>query len=143
MRSCYRQECIKLKRPLGVSLISYFYIFGAIVLLYTVIFNDVNADPTGIADRFGVPGVPEQPMRILVAIFSMGMVYGYIRLKKWGFWLMITYSAFFGLVSLTLISNLHQQPFVGNLIWSIIVLAYTFYVRSSFFKTEEEQFAKH
>ncbi|WP_164670200.1 hypothetical protein [Virgibacillus doumboii] len=132
-----------MKRPLGVSLISYFYIFGAIILLYTVIFYDVNADPIGIADRFGVPSVPEQPMRILVAIFSMGMVYGYIRLKKWVFWLMITYSAFFGLVSLTLISNQHQQPFVGNLIWSIIVLAYTFYVRSSFFKTGEEQYAKH
>lgn len=132
-----------MERPLGVSLISFYYIFGAIVLLITAIFFDVNASSIGTA--FGVPGVPERFMRILVAIFSIEMIYGYIRLKKWGFWLMITYSAFFGLVSFSLsrISNQHQQPFVENLIFSIIVLAYTFYVRESFFKTEEEQFAKH
>ncbi|MDQ0884681.1 hypothetical protein [Peribacillus sp. V2I11] len=112
-----------MKRPLGVSLISYFYIFGAIVLLSTSFFYNVDDNSIGIAERFGIPNVHERLLRVIVAIFSMGMVYGYIRLKKWGFWLIVIYSVFFGLISSSLISNQSQQPFIGNLIWSIIVLA--------------------
>ncbi|MFJ5624292.1 hypothetical protein ACIQD3_16525 [Peribacillus loiseleuriae] len=121
-----------MKRPLGISLISYFYIFGAIVLLFTAIFYNADANPIGIAERFGLPDVPERFIRILVALISLGMVYGYIRLKKWGFWLMIIYSVLFGLISSLLVSNQSQQPFIGNLIWSIIVLAYTIYVKRAF-----------
>ncbi len=124
-----------MKRPLGILLISYFYIFGAIVLLFTTAFYNADANSIGIAERFGIPNVPERLMRVIVAIFSIVMVYGYIRLKKWGFWLMVIYSVFFGLISFSLISNLFQQPFFGNLIWSIIVLAYTIYVNKAFFKT--------
>ncbi|USK80752.1 hypothetical protein QRD90_01865 [Peribacillus frigoritolerans] len=128
-----------MKRPLGVSLISYFYIFGAIVLLSTAFFYNVDDNSIGIAERFGIPNVHERLLRVIVAIFSMGMVYGYIRLKKWGFWLIVIYSVFFGLISSSLISNQSQQPFIGNLIWSIIVLAYTFYVKKAFFKTGVQQ----
>lgn len=125
-----------MKRPLGISVISYFYIFGAIVLLFTAIFNDVNANSIGIAERFGLPNVPERFISILVALITLGMVYGYIRLKKWGFWLMLTYSVLFGIMSSLLISNQSEQPFIGNLIWSIIFIAYTIYVKREFFKTD-------
>lgn len=125
-----------MKRPLGVSLISYFYIFGAVVLLFTAIFYNENADSIGIAERFGMPNTPERLMRVIVSIFSLGMVYGYIRLKKWGFWLMVIYSVVFGLISTSLITNKPQQPFIGNLIWSIIVLTYTIYIKKVFFKME-------
>jgi hypothetical protein len=57
------------------------------------------------------------------------------RLKKWGFWLMITYSVLFGIVSSLQITNQLHQPFIGNLIWSIIVLVYSIYVKKTFFKT--------
>ena len=127
-----------MKRPLGVSFISYFYIFGAIVLLFTTIFYDANANSIGIAERFGLPNVPEQLMRLIIAAFSLVMVYGYIRLKKWGFWLMITYSAFFGIVSSLLITNRLQQPFFGNIIWSIVVLGYTIYVKNAFFRSNSK-----
>ncbi|WP_438317077.1 hypothetical protein [Sporosarcina sp. FA9] len=125
-----------MKRPLGVSLISYFYLFGAVVLLFTAVFYNADADSTGIAERFGLPNVPERLMRVLVALISLLMVYGYIRLKKWGFWLMIIYSVLFGLISSLLVSNQSQQPFIGNLIWSIIVLTYTIYIKRAFFKTD-------
>lgn len=78
-------------------------------------------------------------MRIVVALFSLAMVYGYIRLKKWGFWAMSIYSLIFGFISSTLILRQSQQPFIGNLIWSIIVLAYTIYVNKEFFKTAVKQ----
>jgi hypothetical protein len=122
-----------MKRPLGVTLISYFYIFGAMILLFTAIFYHPDANSIGIAERFGLPSVPEQLMRVIVALFSLGMVYGYIRLRKWGFWIMITYSVVFGVISSLLITNQTQQPYTGNLIFSIVVVAYTIYVRKAFF----------
>ncbi|WP_017380300.1 hypothetical protein [Paenisporosarcina sp. TG-14] len=128
-----------MKRPFGVSLISYFYIFGAIVLLFTAVFYNADANSIGIAERFGMPNVSERLMRVIVAIFSLVMVYGYIRLRKWGFWLVVIYSIFFGLISSSLISNQSQQPFVGNMIWSIIILAYTLYVKKAFFTDSSQQ----
>jgi len=123
-----------MKRPIGILLISYFYILGAMVLLFTAVFYNADADSIGIADRFGMPNVPERFMRVILAIFSMIMIYGYIRLKKWGFWLMVIYSVLFGLISSSLISTVFQQPFYGNAIWSMIVLVYTIYVKMEFIK---------
>ncbi|MFB7156017.1 hypothetical protein [Lysinibacillus sp. NPDC056232] len=126
-----------MKRPLGVSLISCFYIFGAVVLIITAIFFNQDANEFGIADRFGLPNFPEQLFRIILAVVSLIIIYGYLRLKRWGFWLMILYSLGFGLISYILLFSYNQQPFIGNFIWSVIVLIYTFYVRKSFFHVEK------
>ncbi|MGE8006979.1 hypothetical protein [Lysinibacillus sp. NPDC093216] len=126
-----------MKRPLGVSLISCFYIFGAVVLIITAIFFNQDANEFGIADRFGLPNFPEQLFRIILAVVSLIIIYGYIRLKRWGFWLMILYSLGFGLISYILLFSYNQQPFIGNFIWSVIVLIYTFCVRKSFFHVEK------
>lgn len=61
------------------------------VLLFTAIFYNPDANSIGVNERFGLPIVPERLMRVAVALFSLAMVYGYIRLKKWGFWTIITY----------------------------------------------------
>ncbi|GAA0336806.1 hypothetical protein GCM10008931_30510 [Oceanobacillus oncorhynchi subsp. oncorhynchi] len=129
-----------MKRPLGVTLISYFYIFGAIVLLSTAIFYDPNANAIGIAERFGLHSIPERLMRVILALFSLVMVYGYIRLKKWGFWIMITYSIIFAAISLVLISNQTPQLYAGNMVFSIIVLLYTIYVKRVFFYKNNTQY---
>lgn len=125
-----------MKRPLGVSLISYFYIFGAIVLIFTAIFFNPATNEIGLADRFGLSNFPEQLFRVLLAVVSLIIIYGYIRLKRWGFWLMILYSFGFGLISCILLFSYNQQPYIGNFIWSVIVLTYTFNVRKSFFNVE-------
>ncbi|MBD7945836.1 hypothetical protein H9650_17145 [Psychrobacillus sp. Sa2BUA9] len=126
-----------MKRPLGVSFISYFYIFGAVVLIFTAVFINPDAEEFGIADRFGLPNFPEQPFRIILAVVSLIIINGYMRLKRWGFWLMILYSFGFGLISYILLFSNNQQPFTGNFIWSVIVLIYTLYVRKSFFHVEK------
>lgn len=121
-----------MKRPLGVVVISFFYIFGAVVLIYTSIFYNPNADQFGIAVRFGVPNLPEQPVRIIVAVIALVLAVGYLSLKKWGFWSMVGYSIVYGMISLQLASVYHQQPFIGNVIWSAMVLIYTLIKRGSF-----------
>ncbi|MGE6753529.1 hypothetical protein ACQKFO_08750 [Rossellomorea sp. NPDC071047] len=124
-----------MKRPLGVSIIGYFYIFGSIVFLFTAIFYQAGADTIGISERFGVSVVPERVMRVAVAFFSLLMAYGYMRLKKWGFWLLITYSVLFGIISVILATNQPQQPFIGNVVFSVIVLIYSIYVKETFFES--------
>lgn len=125
-----------LKKPIGVSVISYFYIFGAIVLLFTSVFYNANANPIGIVERFGLSNVSEQLLRVIIAFLTLVMIFGYIRLKKWGFWLMISYSILFGSISLYLSLTHSQQPFIGNMIFSFIILLYTIYVKKSFFHTK-------
>jgi hypothetical protein len=124
-----------MKRALGISIIGYFYIFGSIVLLFTSIFYQAGADTIGMSERFGVSVVPERIMRVVVAFFSLLMAYGYMRLEKWGFWLLISYSVLFGFISFILLTNEPQQPFIGNFVFSIIVLIYTIYVKEAFLKT--------
>ncbi|MCY6958340.1 hypothetical protein [Clostridium brassicae] len=118
------------ERPLGIMLIGYFYILGAVVLIITLFTN--ASEQFGIAVRFGVPNVPENIMRVLVAIISLIVSYGYLKLKKWGYWFMIINSLYFLVVSIGLALQYNQQPFIGNGIWSIIVLIYTLSKRNFF-----------
>ncbi|WP_088011692.1 hypothetical protein [Gottfriedia acidiceleris] len=125
-----------MKKPLGVSVISYFYILGALVLLFTSVFYDANANLIGIAERFGITNGSEQLLSVIIAFLTLVMIFGYIRLKKWGFWLMISYSVLFGGISLYLAINHSQQPYIGNMIFSFFILLYTIYVKKSFFQTK-------
>ncbi|MBU3142553.1 hypothetical protein [Clostridium sp. CF012] len=122
------------KRPLGITLIGYFYIFGAIVLIITLFTN--ATEKYGIAVRVGLPNVPERLMKVLVSIIFLIIAYGYLKLKKWGWWLMIAYTIYLLVVSIILSNQYKQQLFYGNAQWSIIVLIYTLYKRSYFNKSQ-------
>ncbi|MCA0171208.1 hypothetical protein [Bacillus sp. RAR_GA_16] len=124
-----------MKKPIGVTLISYFYLFGAVVLILTAIFYEADPHTIGIAERFGLPHAPERLLRVLVALLSLVLVYGYIRLTNWGYWFMIAYSVIFGCISALHISTSSPQPFLGNMIFSIVILMYTLYVRNSFLQS--------
>jgi hypothetical protein len=117
-----------MRRPIGVTLIGYFYIFGAIILILTL---GVTQD-IGINVRFGVPFLPEIAVRIFVALFSIIMAYGYLNLKKWGYLTIIIYSIIFSVVSTNKLNIYHSQPFIGNIIFSLIFIIYTFTKRNNF-----------
>lgn len=124
----FGEAAIDMKRPTGISFIGYFYIFGAIILILTLgIKQDID-----INIRFGVPFLPEIAVRIFVALFSIIMAYGYLNLKKWGYWTMIIYSIVFSIISINQMYIYHSQLFIGNIIFSIIVLFYTFNKRHIF-----------
>lgn len=117
-----------MKRPSGVSLIGFFDIFSAVVLILTLgMEQEIN-----INVRFGVPFLPETAVRIFVAIFTIIMAYGYLNLKKWGYWTMVIYSIVFAIISINQVNTYHSQPFIGNAIFSLIVLFYTVIKRHSF-----------
>lgn len=119
-------------RPLGVTLIGYFYIFGAIMLLLSVFLPGSSINGFGIGFIHGISFIPEQLMRIITALFALILSYGYLKLDRWGYWLMLAYSILFFFISIYLAVQLNQQPFIGNMIWSIIVSVYTYVKRNSF-----------
>ena len=115
-----------MKKSIGVTFISYFYLFGAAVLIIVARFFYREANEFRIADRFGLQIFPEQLFRIIVAIVivSLFAIYGYMRLKRWGFSFIIIYSVGLGLVSYFLLLSYIHQLFTGILIWSLIVIIY-------------------
>jgi len=121
-------------RPLGITLIGGFYVFGALVLIITLFTN--ATDKFGIAFRFGLPNIPEDIMRVIVSIVFLVMAFGYLNLKKWAFWLMVTYTVYFLAVSIILSQQYNEQLFYGNAIWSSIVLIYTLRKRKYFYKNK-------
>lgn len=120
------------RRPLGVTLIGYFYLFGAMVLIAALLTNATQQ--FGISVRFGVPQIPEGIMTGLVVTGTLLMAYGYLGLKKWGYWFMIIYSLYFLGVSIGLSGLYQDRLFYGNVIFSLFVLVYTFLKRRYFNK---------
>ncbi|SDL05590.1 hypothetical protein [Natronincola ferrireducens] len=120
------------KRPKGVTFIGYFYIFGAIALLLSLVLGTKQDVPIGL--RFGMPHVPENVIVPFIVVLSLVISYGYLTLKKWGYWLMILYSLLFLLISLSLLIEYNTQPFIGNTIWSIFVIIYTSRKKKAFLK---------
>lgn len=116
------------KRPKFITFIGCFYILGSVLLLLSLGTEQIP----GINVRFGMPHASETIVRVSVASLSLIMAYGYLKLKAWGYWLAVTCSALFLCISLNLVILYNNQPFMGNAIWSFIVLIYTLSKRKCF-----------
>lgn len=77
--------------------------------------------------RFAVPFIPEIIVRILVCTFALIIAYGYLKHLKWGYFSMLIYSILFCFTSLTQVSKYGSQPYIGNAIYSAIVVIYTIF----------------
>ena len=126
------------RKPLGVLLIAGFYNFGAIMLLISLFINPTEVSRI-IAERhsllpvFGVAIIP------IVAALGLIMAYGLYSLSRWGFFLTIAYLIYFGGIKLALsvlnfalTGQMMLQVYVGNLIWSVLVIVYLLRVRQRF-----------
>ena len=126
------------RKPLGVLLIAGFYAFGAIVLLFGLFINPTERSQV-IAERHGL--LPSSGIAILPVVAALGLVmaYGLYSLSRWGFFLTIVYLIYFGGVSIAL-GGLNfvltgqdaLQAYFGNLLWSVLTIAYLIIVRRHF-----------
>ncbi len=124
--------------PLGVTLISAFYVFGAAVLLIALFLNPAEVS-AAIAQRHGLS--PDVGVAILpvVALLGLAIAYGLYSLSRWGLVLTVVYLAYFAGVSLSsgaLTWSTSGQPTepvaLGNLTWSAIVIVYLILNRGRF-----------
>ena len=127
----------KEKRPALVSFIAdlnFLNVFLLIVSLFPI---------PNFAERFGIyfnpaPTFSEGVIRLLVAIILLIIAYGLLRLKSWGFWLMIAYNCFFLVISMIFLLKLTNQSFYNpGYIASIIGLTLTLPAKRYFVKQSE------
>ena len=128
---------MKVQRPILVTFIGDLNLIGAFLMI-------VSFFPTAkFIEQFGILVIPisnflDGTIRILSFISLLTISYGYFRLKRWGYWAMITYNLFFLVVSmifiLTQIKNSYNtQGFIQSLLGLII----TFPSKRYFIKENE------
>lgn len=123
----------KAKVPLGVLLISSFYVFGAIVLLVFLIINPAQTS-SDIAERHGLPASTGIWILPVVAAIGLLIAYGLMSLSRWGYVLTILYLFYFGSVNWFISSTSADLLNFGNLVWSVLLILYLIIVRKRFFE---------
>lgn len=121
-------KSIQLRIPIGVLLIAGFYLFGAIVLLISLFTNPV-AVSRSIADAHGLTSAADTVIIPIVAVIALLMAYGLLAGARWGYLLTVVYLVIFGGISLFLMGQSMQQPYIGNSTWSVLVLLYLVWKR--------------
>ena len=117
------------KGPTIILLIGYLYVFKAIILIVPKFMQRFGIFPAPLSFTI----ISESMTRVLFAIILLTMAYGYLKLKIWGFWLMITYFVtsliifYFQLIIKHQITN-------ENVIALVLFLIYTFQNRQYFGK---------
>ena len=110
------------KKNKGTAILS---LLATILIFLFFTLNVVQTPPFNI--RFAVQFIPEIIVKIFVGVFAIIIAYGYLKCLKWGYWSMIIYSLLFGFISLTQVSKYGSQPYIGNAIYSAIVVIYTIF----------------
>ncbi|MBU3128646.1 hypothetical protein [Clostridium tagluense] len=112
------------KRWSNISFIGGFYIFGAIVLLVTLITGVYKTDTGGLsmALRHGLLFFPELPARIILIIISLIIGVGLLKLNKWAYRLVLYFCLYFTIANIIMALNTGNNGFYSNIIFSIWVL---------------------
>ena len=124
---------IKATVPLGVLLIGSFYAFGAIVLLVFLLINPAQTSSI-IAERHGLPASTGIWILPVIACLALLIAFGLYSLSKWGYILTIVYLLYFGSVNGFLYIGQASWTYLGNVIWSFLVIPYLILVRKHFFE---------
>ena len=108
----------------NISFIGGFYIFGAIVLIVTLITGAYKTDTMGLAMalRHGLLFFPELPARIILIIISLIMGVGLFKLNKWVYRLVLVFSLYFIIVNIIMALNTGNNGLYSNIIFSTWVL---------------------
>ena len=104
-------------------LISLWYMFGAVVLLISLFTMPVGLGRT-IADAHGLPAAVDGFIVPVVIGIALLISFGLFTRARWGYVLTIAYLLFLGIESLLLMRQGIQEPYLGNAIWSFLVLLY-------------------
>jgi len=112
------------KRWSNISFIGGFYIFGAVVLVVSVITGAYKTDTMGLsmALRHGLLFLPALPARIILIIISLIMGVGLLKLNKWGYRLVLVFCLYFTIANIIMALNTGNNVYYSSIIFSIWVL---------------------
>ncbi|WP_160031549.1 hypothetical protein [Paenibacillus sp. An7] len=112
---------IIIKNPMGIKIIGWFQIFGALVVLFTI---NMEQNPP-FNERFSVPFIPELFVKLALVVIAMIIAYGFLKHEIWGYWSMLIYSILFSGISFLQAASYQSQPYIGNAIYAGFVAIYT------------------
>jgi hypothetical protein len=119
---------MKQERPLLVTYITDLNILN-IVLLIVSLFPKLTK-------RFGIitvsPTISNVIPRVAMILVLLVVTYGLLRLKRWGFWLMLGYNMFFLIISV--VSLMKGNYNIPNFIIPILGLSLTYSAKQYFIK---------
>ena len=129
---------MKLKRPILLTFIADLNLLGAFLIIISLF------QLPKFIEQFGVFVIPisdllDVTIRMLSVLTMLIISYGYFRIKKWGYGLMITYNLFFLVLSMIfIVFEIKNSYNTQGIIQSLIGLIITFPSKRYFIKENEE-----
>ena len=110
-----------------VTFIGGFYIFGGIIVLLSLIFNGSKLNVI-----FDLPNTPDYVVKLLIGLIYIPLGYLYIERIKKSNWIVLSLAVIFFCISASQTTKYNTQPFIGNLIYSLVVIIVTAISRKEF-----------
>jgi hypothetical protein len=119
-------------RPFIITLIGYISFLGALLSIVISLFPSFS-------ERFGISIIPlplfsAGIMQVLLPLILLIASYGFLKLKRWGYWLMIIYSMFYLVVYIIWCQQNNQLFPSQNLVMTFIELVFILPTRKYFGK---------
>ncbi|GCD12806.1 hypothetical protein [Clostridium tagluense] len=111
------------KRPILITYVGDLNFLSAFLLIISLF--------PKFTERFGIYSIPTPTfldgiIKVLMVMILLIISYGFLRLKRWGFWLMITYDVFFLILPIIfLLKHNGQSIYAQGLIPSALGLIIT------------------
>ena len=133
---------IRLGKPLSILFIAGFYIFGAIVLLISMLTNSTEIGKR-IAEVHGISPIVGNDILPVVAVLALIISYGLFSLSKWGYALTLAYVLYTGVIGLirgglgfAVTGETSLQVYFGSILWSALVVICLIAARRHFFRAK-------
>lgn len=127
---------MKQTRPKEMTLIGSLYIFEAVIVLLALVVGGEEGLYIGVREI--ISNIPANILIPIVTILKLIIAYGYLKLKKWGYWLMLLYSLVVILMNSYLMLQFGLQLYIWETMFSIYVLRYTYQQRNIFTNIQSE-----
>ena len=128
---------MRLKRPALVIFIVDLNLLNAFLMIISFFPKPKFTEQFGIYFS-NTPIFSEGVIRILMVISLLIISYGLLKLKRWGYWLMIVYNLFFLVVSMISLLKQNGQAYnTPSYITSLLGLIITFPSKRYFIKEEQ------
>ncbi len=113
---------MRAEKQVNISFIGGFYLFGAAILLVSLITGSYENDTLSIASAHGFTNLPEVPARIVLIVIAIIIGFGILKLYKWAFWVTLGYCFYYIVTGIHMGSTTGNHIFYENIIFSIWVV---------------------
>lgn len=112
-----------------VTFIGGFYIFGGIIVLLSLIFGGSPLNTV-----FDLSDTYDKIVKLFIALIYIPLGFLYINRVSFSKWLVLLLAIIFFCISADLTSKYREQPYIGNMVYSLFVILITIWKRNEFKK---------